>query len=137
MKKIAQIMIFLSIFSLTLSATISHAKTTERDLKKMVVGLNKSLSRTPDPNSGMRMDNVTAGPGLLITYHATLTRQTAADLKLNEFYAYMRNNLLGKLCNNQDVKGQFQDNVTFRYIYKGYDGSNIANISIGRRDCGF
>jgi hypothetical protein len=137
MKKTARIMILLSILSLPLFATTSHAKTTERDLKKMVVGLNKNLNKTPNPNSGMRMDNVTAGPGLLITYHATLTQQTAADLKLNEFYAYMRNDLLGKLCNNPDVKGQFQDNVTFRYIYKGYDGSNIANISIGRKDCGF
>lgn len=138
MNKAVRILILLSTFYLSFTATTSHAqKTTERDLIKMVEGLNKNLDRAPNPNSGMRMDYVTAGPGLLIIYNATLTHQTAADLKLNEFYAYMKNILLGELCNNQDVKKQFQDNVIFRYVYKGFDGSNIASIDVGRKDCNF
>lgn len=137
MKVLAQILVLLSLIFLPFFAPKSQARTTERDLIKMVESLNRNLNRTPNANSGMRMDYVTAGPGMLITYNATLTQQTAADLNLNEFQPYMKNNLLGKLCNNQDVKKQLQENIVFRYVYKGYDGSSISSIDIGKKDCKF
>lgn len=138
MKKTARIIILLSILSLPLFATTSHArKTTERDLKKFAESINKNVDKTPNPNSGVRMDSVSAGPGLLVTYNAIMTKHTAADLKLNEFYPWMKNILLGKLCNNQDMKNLLQDNVTLRYNYKGYDGRNITDINISRKDCNF
>jgi hypothetical protein len=120
------------------TATISHArKTTERDLVKIAAGLNKNMNRTPDPSNGFRMDSVAGGPGLTFTSNFTATRHTATDFKGKDFHTWMKNTILGNLCTDQDLKKRLQDDVIFRYNYKGYDGSNIANIKIDRRDCNY
>lgn len=138
MNKRVKMSILLSFIVLPLLAMpVQARKTTERDLKKQVESINKNLDRTPNPKSGMRMDFVSAGPGLLMTYNITMIQHSASDLKLNEFNSWMKKQLVGKLCTNQDMKNVIQDNVTVRYIYKGYDGSSIATINITRKDCNF
>lgn len=106
----------------------------ERDLRRAAEKLNKRMPMYPDKETVL--NNVSTGPGLTFSYNYTLKNYRAADLKLNEFYSWMRNNIAPKVCGSTDVTKFLKSDVTVRYVYKGNDGITISDIPFTRRDCG-
>lgn len=122
---------------LLLGATLTESfagKYSERDLQRAAETLNKRMPMYPDKETVL--NNVTTGPGLTFSYNYTLKNYRASDLKLDEFYGWMRNNIAPKVCGSPDVTKFLKNDVTVRYVYKGYDGATISNIPFTRRDCG-
>ena len=102
----------------------------DKFLANMAVQSNKQLPVIFDKEN--RLDSVTSGPGLLLTYNHIIPMPSDKEL----FYRSKLSQLKTKGCPMHDMKLYLLGGVTICYSYRAPDGSLIANIDMLPKDCG-
>jgi hypothetical protein len=135
MRKLIVIAVSTCLFSVAVFSSSFARNLSERDLIQVSDKLNKRCPVMVDQET--RMDNVTAGPGLVFSYNYTFIKHRSTDVNKQEFVSAQRNGLMGTVCASPDLAKFLKSNVTVKYVYKGYDGGVIGVIPFSRRDCGY
>lgn len=84
-----------------------------------------------------RLDNVSVGPGALISYHYTFTHVSSKDVGLSEFKSKVFPIVKKAVCTNQEMKELLEYDGNYKYSYSGNDGKFIGDFTIDRHDCGY
>ena len=118
--------------ALLVSALSIYAKgIDDKFLADIAVQINKQLPVIFDKEN--RLDSVTPGPGLRLTYNYIMP--TPSDKKL--FYRQKLSQLKIEVCPIPDMKLYLLGGVIICYSYRASDGSLIANIDMTPKDCGY
>lgn len=99
----------------------------EKFLANMAVQINKQLPIIFDKEN--RLDSVTPGPGLRLTYNYIMPMPSDKEL----FYRSKLSQLKTEVCPIHDMKLYLQGGVSICYSYRASDGSLIANIDMTPR----
>lgn len=102
-------------------------------MKDMVASKNRNLPQAQ--GEGLRMDRMSAGPGLLLTYHLTVTPYRAAQVKQDYFHNVMGADIRKDYCANTGMGFFRREGITVAYAYSGNDGAPIGTISIPPDAC--
>lgn len=116
----------------------SRPQEIERELiKGLTQGVEQSNrlgSRMVDPDT--RLDTSTVGPGARVTYYYSLLKHSSHDITGAWMDANVRPIVRNGVCTNKDMGPSLQYGATYVFVYRGYDGAEIARFTFDRRDCG-
>ncbi len=101
----------------------------DKFLANMAVQINKQLPIIFDKEN--RLDSVTSGPGLRLTYNYIMPMPSDKEL----FYRSKLSQLKTEVCPMHDMKLYLQGGVIICYSYRAPNGSLIANIDMTPKDC--
>jgi hypothetical protein len=114
--------------------TAAASPSMEKSLTEAAGKLNMQFPKMID--SDTRIDRVSAGPGLLFTYHHTFINSTVRDVDMNLFNVTFSNDLRMKVCANSDMRPMFKSGVTAVYTYQSREGKTIGSVNVTPKQCG-
>jgi len=129
------------IFGRTLGKLIAKGLTThsKADVEKAIVQItkeaNQNLPITIDKLT--RLDRITTGPGLRITFNNTLTTIPTLSIDSQKFEQIMKEQIKTEICRSNDVLPFLRNGVTLAFAYEGKDGGYVGMVSVLPQDCGF
>ncbi|WP_220754884.1 hypothetical protein, partial [Shewanella sp. KT0246] len=82
-----------------------------------------------------RLDGVSVGPGLRLTYHYTLlnyvTNDSTSKIIKSNFFSLVKE----RACLNSALKQTMQEGVEFVYSYSDSSGSSVKYLIIDKKKC--
>ena len=124
-------------------AAFSPSELSQQEIEaKLIEGLEEAARQINQSTPTMidedtRMDKVTVGPGVRVTYHYTFPRYSSRDVDTDWLRQNLHPVVMKNVCNNKDMKLSIQYGATYAYSYSGNDGLRISSFTIDRNDCGF
>ena len=97
--------------------------------------LNQGTPKMIDEET--RMDNVSVGPGAVLTYHYTFPNYASDEVDAEWVSSELRQSVEQSVCNSLEMKPALQYGGMFKYSYSGSDQKLVGSFMIGRRDCGY
>jgi len=109
----------------------------EKALVKLAGLLNKNMPMYPDKET--RADNVTAGPGKLLTFNYTMLTTTAKNVSLEKASVpkIFQETVKPQVCAMPDMQAFYKNGVTLIYSYRSVEGLPIAKMNLMPKDCGY
>ena len=134
-KKLLSILTFALILSaLSLTGCSNDAKV-DKLLADTVSGVNKQCPMTIDKET--RLDNAAALPGKIIQYNYTLINYSKSQLTADQIASIkstMNASLRNTIKSSSDMKPLKDYGVTFKYVYKSNDGTELISLTITPSD---
>ena len=75
-----------------------------------------------------RLERVTVGPGLLITYIYTLVNIEASEIDANKFKKNFIPNITNKVCSSSELIHFFENKVGVYLEYRGRNNKRIGRV---------
>ena len=129
------------IFGRMLGKLIAKGLTThsKADVEKAIVRLTKEANQNLPItiNNLTRLDHITTGPGLRITFNNTLTTIPTLSIDSQKFEQIMQTQIRTEIRQNNDVLPFLRNGVTLAFTYEGKDGGYIGMASVLPQDCDF
>ena len=110
----------------------------EKILLDMANKINKGLPKRL--NEYRRLDSISSGPGLLFTYHYTLTQDTSKSVSENDIKAFLQEDRKAvklTFCNTPATLFFPKQNITASYSFRLSDGVYAGKFDIYPVDCGY
>jgi hypothetical protein len=104
------------------------------DLNEIAMLFNKNLPVMVD--NATRLYKVSAKTKQL-TFHYQIINRSASHFDQTTFTSDIRNNLLQKVCAEDQMRVMYQQGITTIYSYIDNNNLPIADITITSADCGF
>ena len=131
--------IALGIFAVTTafevgSALFNENKDTavEKSLEVASAKMNRTCPQLLDDE--VRLDNTSAGPGKVFTFHYSLVKRAKADLTVEKFAETVRPDLVVEYKSSPKTKSFRDQKVALHYRYTDKNGDFIADIVVGPDD---
>jgi hypothetical protein len=86
---------------------------------------------------GPRLNRVSTGPGLVITYHYTLPNVQYSPAAVKYIQGEFANELRPKVCGNVKIHVFLKRSVSLIYAYSAMDGTPIWTVLVTPQQCGF
>jgi hypothetical protein len=105
----------------------------ESRLERLAARAGKELPRTVNEN--MRIDNVIAGPGKVLTYNCTLLKYNAGRINAARFRENMEGEIRKNVCSSSELKHFIDEDVRVAYAFSGNDGNPVVTVTVDPEDC--
>jgi hypothetical protein len=100
----------------------------EKQLLAIANEVNKGCPVMIDKTT--RFDNVVVMPGNVFQYRYTLTDAARDRINTNDLIKYVRPNVIENIRKTDELKFQRDNNITFSYYYKDYQGEYVTDFSV-------
>lgn len=124
---LAGLVVILITFLLINHFVISNAGF-EKELIQMAKDINQNCPFVLDEDT--RLDNVTGGPGHVMTYNYTILNYSKSEINTDDLESYLKPQLVQTIESDEDMKVFRDHEVTLIYQYMDKNGAFVLSVKV-------